>query len=241
MRNMVDKYLQRDRQAAHAQFANMDGFANNDLYFVGGQDNPSFFNADAAADQQAVARQSQPYIINLSNASAAQVSNFDIFGAYEYLNTGRGTWSGGSLTISGVTISSGLPNVDYQFLLGQSQLSPFSIGRTQIVVGSGSSTQASQAIVVNTKDANGNAAQIAITPLFSPFQQQTNTLIVPQMFRIDGGTKLTMNILASVSFSLYLFPQDNINIARGLSGMPVSQTYANPQLGKGGTVQVLQR
>lgn len=237
---IMQKYLQPERAQAHSQFANADGFPGNDLYFAGGNDNPGFFNAEGGGEA-APARKAQPYVINVVNASAAQISNFDIFGAFEYLNTGVGTWSAGSLTISGVTISSGLSNVTYQFLLGQSQLSPFSIGRTQIIVGSGSSTQASQPITVNTKDANGNAAQIALTPLYSPFQQQTNTLILDQMFRIDGGTKLTMTILASVSFTLYLYPQDNINIARGLAGQPVAQSYANPQLGKAGTVQVLSR
>lgn len=240
MKKIMSKYLQPERNQAHSQFANADGFPGNDLYFTGGNDNPGFYNADAAPEAAPV-RKAQPYVLNITNVSATQISNFDIFGAYQYLNTGIGVWSNGSLTISGVTISSGLSNVTYQFLLAQSQMSPFSIGRTQIIVGSGSSTQASQPITVNTIDANGNAAQIALTPLYSPFQQQTNTLILDQMFRIDGGTKLTMTILASVTFSLYLFPQDNINIARGLAGQPVAQTYANPQLGKAGTVQVLQR
>lgn len=238
-RNIMGTYLAKERAGAHNEFANADGFPGNDLYFTGGAGS-GFFNADAAAPAEA-ARKSQPYVINIVNVSAAQVSSFDIFGAYEYLNPVNGVWANGSLTISGVTISSGLSNVTYQFLLNQSSLSPFSIGRTQIVVGSGASTQASQPITVNTKDANGNAAQIALTPLISPYQQQTNTLVMEQMFRIDGGTKLTMNILASVSFSLYLFPQDSINIARGLSGQAVSAQYANPELGKAGTVQVLPR
>lgn len=238
----MSHYLAPERNQAHNQFANADGFPDNDLYFVGGP-GMGFFNADAGAEAapQGAVRRSQPYVINLVNASANNVSNFDIFGAYEYLNTGVGTWSGGSLTISGVTISSGLSNVTYQFLLSQSQLSPFSIGRTQISVASGSSAQINQPVTVNTKDANGNAAQIALIPVTSPFQQQTNTLILDQMFRIDGGTKLTFTVLASVSMSIYLYPQDNINIARGLAGQSVAASYANPQLGKAGTVQVLSR
>jgi len=237
-KNLMDKYLQPERNSAMAEFANADGFPGNDLYFTGGEGS-GFYSADGA--QGTPARKSQPYIINITNVSAAQVSSFDIFGAYQYLNTGIGVWSAGSLTISGVTISSGLPNVTYQYLLGQSQISPFSIGRTQITVGSGSSTQATQAIVVNTTDANGNSAQIPLTPTISPYQQQSNTLILDQMFRIDGGTKLTMNILASVTFTLYLYPQDSINIARALAGQGPAQQYGNPELGKAGTVQVLQR
>lgn len=239
MNKIMNKYLNKERHSAHSEFANADGFPGNDLYFTGGEGS-GFFNADAAP-AEAPARKSQAYVINIVNASATQISNFDIFGAYEYLNSGIGVWSGGSLTISGVTISSGISNVTYQFLLNQSTFSPFSAGRTQISVNSGSSSQLIQPITVNTKDANGNAAQLAILPVVSPFQQQTNTVVVDSMFRIDGGTKLTMTILASVSFQLYIYPQDNINIARGLSGQSVAATYANPQLGKAGTVQVLQR
>lgn len=238
---LINKYLQKERAAAHSQFANADGFPGNDLYFTAGEGS-GFWNADAGAPVDAApARKSQPYIITITNNSASAVNSFSIFGAYNFLNTGVGSWSNGSWTYQGITVSSGLPNVTYQFLLSQSQLSPFTIGRTQMVSNSGSAAQLTQAIVVNTVDANGNAAQIAITPLVSPYQQQTSTLVNDQMFRIDGGTQLTMNILASVSVSLYLFPQDNINIARGLAGMPVSAQYANPQLGKAGTVQVLSR
>ena len=242
-KNLMNRYLAEERAEAHNQFANADGFPDNDLYFVGGQ-GMGFFNGDGAGDASAPAtpaRKSQPYVINIVNASANNINGFDIFGAYEYLNTGIGTWSGGSLTISGVTISSGLTNVSYQFLLSQSNQSPFSIGRTQITVTSGSAAQLTNPITVNTKDANGNAAQLALIPVVSPFQQQTSTLVMDQMFRIDGGTKLTFNVLASVSVQLYLYPQDNINIARGLAGQNVAQNYANPQLGKAGTVQVLQR
>lgn len=239
MNKIMNKYLQSERNAAHQEFANADGFPGSDLYFAGGNDNPNFFNADAASGSAAPVRRSQPYILNITNISAAQVSSFDIFGAYQYLNTGIGTWANGSLTISGVTISSGLTGAaTYQFLLAQSAQSPFSIGRTQITVGSGSSTQMNQPITVNTTDANGNTAGIPLIPVTSPFQQQTNTLILDQLFRIDGGTKLTMNILASVSFSLYLYPQDNINIARGLSGMPVAASYQNPNLGAAGNVVI---
>jgi hypothetical protein len=238
MKPIMNKYLQKERLGAHQEFANADGFPGNDLYFAN-QGTQGMFNADAGGG--APVRTSQPYIINISNASAAQVNAFDIFGAYEYLNTGIGVWSNGSLTISGVTISSGLSNVTYQFLLGQSQLSPFTIGRTQISVGSGAATQISQAITVNTKDANGNAAQIPLIPVVSPYQNQSSTLVMEQLFRIDGGTKLTMTILPSVQFTLYLYPQDNINLARGLTGQDVSANYANPQLGKAGTVQVLAR
>ena len=235
--SIMQKYLGAQRNQAHSEFANADGFPGSNMYFTGGEGS-GFYNAEGAA-AEVPQRKSQAYVINIFNASAAQVSNFDIFGAYEYLNTGIGTWSNGSLTISGVTISSGISNVTYQFLLGQSNQSPFSIGRTQITVGTGAATQLIQPITVNTKDANGNAAQIALLPVVSPFQNQVNTLVMDQLFRIDGGTKLTMTILPSVQFSLYLYPQDNINIARGLTGQSVAATYANPVLGKAGTVQVV--
>jgi hypothetical protein len=51
-----------------------------------------------------------------------------------------------------------------------------------------------------------------------------------QAFRIDGFTKLTFSMFASTSVQFQFYPADNINIARGLAGAPVSKQYGNPQI-----------
>jgi hypothetical protein len=174
-------------------------------------------------------RTSQPYIILVSNASATSVSNFDVLGAYQYINNSG--FSSGSLTIGNVTISSAIPGVTYQELLYQSMNSPFSVGMTYVEVLSGSNSQATTTFSLNTRDANGNQAQRPYIPTIDPYQQQSNMTIVNQLYRIDGYTKLTFaSIAASSVFRVHFYPQDNINIARGLEGRNPSAQFGNPRI-----------
>jgi len=175
------------------------------------------------------APQSQPYIITISNASATAVSNFDVLGAYTYLNSSG--FSSGSLTISGVTISSAISNVNYQQFLYQSMNQPFSTGLTYIESISGASSQITQVFTLNTQDANGNQLLRTIVPVIDPYQQQSGIVAVKQLYSIDGFTKLTFNqIQASVVFRVHFYPASNINLAAGLQGSSVAQSYGNPNI-----------
>jgi hypothetical protein len=175
------------------------------------------------------APQSQPYILTISNASATAVSNFDVLGAYTYIgNTG---FSNGSLTISGVTISSAIANVNYQQFLYQSMNQPFSVGLTYIESVAGSSSQVTQTFTLNTQDANGNQLLRTIVPTIDPYQQQSTIVAIKQMYSIDGFTKLTFaTIGASVTFRIHFYPATNINLAAGLQGAQVATTYGSPNI-----------
>lgn len=175
------------------------------------------------------AAQSQPYIITISNASATAVSNFDVLGAYSYINSTG--FSNGSLTISGVTISSAISNVTYQQFLYQSMNQPFSVGLTYIESVSGGASQITQTFTLNTQDANGNQMLRTIVPTIDPYQQQSTIVAVKQLYAIDGFTKITFtSIAASVVFRVHFYPATNINLASGLSGTPVTQSYGNPNI-----------
>jgi hypothetical protein len=182
-------------------------------------------NASGAAP----AAQSQPYIITISNASAAAVSAFDVLGAYTYINNAG--FTNGSLTISGVTISSAISNVNYQQFLYQSMNQPFSVGLTYIENVSGSSSQITQTFTLNTQDANGNQMLRTIVPTIDPYQQQSTIVAVKQLYSIDGFTKLTFAVIqASAVFRVHFYPSTNINLASGLQGASVSQSYGNPNI-----------
>jgi len=230
----IRQYMQNARNFANENYLNADGFIDDDTsYFTGNDD---FFNADGmpmASMPQASVPTSQPYIITISNASATSVSNFDVLGAYQYLqNTGFNS-STGNLLISGITISSGISNVTYQQFLYQSMNSPFSVGLTYVQSIGGSTAQITQPMTLNTQDANGNQALKAIIVTIDPYQQQTGVVAVKQLYRIDGYTKITIaTILPSVVFQLQFYPADNINLARGLSGRPASRQYGNPKIVK---------
>jgi len=220
---------------AKANYANWTGgqqsapaqrFAN---YVAGGVGNHHKVSADASTSTPA---QSQPYIITVSNASATAVSSFDVLGAYTYINSATG-WSNGSLTLSGITISSAISNVTYQQFLYQSMNQPFSVGLTYIEGTSGitSSSQITTPFQLNTQDANGNQMLRTIVPTIDPYQQQTTIVAVKQLYAIDGFTKITFaSIAASVSFRVHFYPATNVNLASGLTGAPVTQSYGNPNL-----------
>lgn len=227
----IEQYMQNARNFANENYLNADGFIDDDsMYFTGRDD---FFNADGmpmAATPQASVPTSQPYIITVSNVSAVAVNNFDVLGAYQYLqNTGFNATTG-NLTISGVTISSGISNVTYQQFLYQSMNSPFSVGMTYIQ-SLNVQAQITQPMTLNTQDANGNQALKTIVVTIDPYQQQTGVVAVKQLYRIDGYTKLTIStILPSAVFQLQFYPADNINLARGLSGRPASKQFRNPNI-----------
>jgi len=225
----IRKYLENAKNFANERYMNAIGFD----YFAGGD---QFFDADgdgAAAPQaggvpsMGAMRTSQPYIITVSNASATSVSNFDVLGAYQYLGTG--TFTNGSLVSGQITVSSAISNVTYQEFLYQSMNSPFAVGLTYIESVSGSPTQVSQTLTLNTRDANGNQALKTLVPTIDPYQQQSGIVALNQLYDIDGFTKITIStVLPNVVFRIHFYPRANLNVARGLRGNQVAADFGSP-------------
>lgn len=225
----IKNYIQNAKNQANQNYMSWNGSTSNYQNYAGrgqvGMVKPR--GADGTNSQSSPA-QSQPYIITISNASASVVNNFDVLGAYTYLGS---TFTNGSLTISGVTISSAISNVNYQQFLYQSMNQPFSVGLTYIELVSGSSSQITQTFTLNTQDANGNQLLRTIVPTIDPYQQQSTIVAVKQLYSIDGFTKITFTqILASVVFRLHFYPSTNVNLASGLQGGSVTQQYGNPNI-----------
>jgi len=220
----IQKYLQNANRSINEQFVGIDGVWDN---FTDDDDVAAFYRADGDMAAAPSLMRSQPYILTVSNASASAVS-VDIFGAYIYLNNAG--FSSGSLTVSSVTISSGLSNTTYYNLLNQSSISPFTIGSTLISSVNGTTSQVLQPLTLTTQDANGNVATKILTPTIDPYQQQSGVIELKQAFRIDGFTKLTVQMFAATSVQFQFYPADTINIARGLAGAPVSKQFGNPKI-----------
>lgn len=230
----IKQYLSDAQNRAHESFANADGFFDDDLSFTAGED---FFGADGSANMGAPsAPTAQPYILTVTNTGAA-VANFEVLGSYEYLQN-AGFSAGGSLTIGSITIASAIPNVTYQQMLYQFMVSPYSTGLTYIQ--SATTNQVLETISVNTKDANGNIAQKVFVPTIDPYQFQSTIIAMKYGYRIDGYTKLILaNVLTNATVKLYFYPADNINLARGLAGRPVSREFGSPGIVKAQTVKVI--
>lgn len=252
----VRNYINNARNQAHQNYSGFTGnpannsggygnyvnYAGNYQNLTGGVQGPRTVLADGGNN----APQSQPYIITISNASGVSVTNFDVLGAYSYLNgttmpsTPAGTvaFTSGNMVVTNsgatgfsITVASAITNVTYQQFLYQSMNQPFQVGLTYIESVAGSSAQITTPLTLNTQDANGNQMLRTIIPVIDPYQQQSTIVAVKQLYAIDGFTKLTFaTIFASVTFRVHFYPATNINLASGLQGAPVAQSYTNPMI-----------
>jgi hypothetical protein len=227
----VRNYLAKAQRSAMENFSNADGFIDGDLSFTG----EDFFNAQGDMQQQSV-QTSQPYILDITNASGTAVSNFEVLGSYQYINN-AGFTAGGDLVIGAITISSGISDVNYREMLYQFMNNPYSVGLTYIQ--SATANQVLETLSVNTRDANGNLAQKTLVPTIDPYQQQTTIIAMKYAYRIDGFTKVIIRqVLGGASVKLYFYPADNINIARALGGNNVSRQFGTPPVTNGQTIRI---
>jgi hypothetical protein len=231
----IRQYLADAQRAANESFSNADGFID-DVNFTGDDffNNMGGMSGMMRADGAPSAPTSQPYIINITSTSGAAVPNFEVLGSYEFINN-SGFTSGGDLVIGSITISSGIANINYREMLYQFMNNPYSTGLTYIQ--SSTAGQVLETLSVNTRDANGNEAQKTLVPTIDPYQQQSDIIALKYPYRIDGFTKIIIrSILASSTVKLYFYPADNINLARGLAGRPVSKQFGNPGIVRNQTV-----
>lgn len=222
MKKSVNDYIQQARQGA-GQHLN---FVDDKVNFAG---QPSMYaNATGAAPAAPSAgKKSQPYAVTVTSTSGADVANFDVLGAFQYLNN-AGFNAAGSLVIGSVTVASAIPGVSYRDLLYQSMNNPFTVGLTYIQC-AGTPAQVNEVFTIETKDANGTSVSIPIVPSVDPYQFQNGINVVEQEYRIDGFTKITFaRILANAVLTIRFFPSDNINPARALAGAGVGKSFGNP-------------
>jgi hypothetical protein len=226
----VRKYLANAQRNAMESFSNADGFIDNDLSFTG----DDFFNAEGMGGGNV--QTSQPYIVNVTNASGTAVPNFEILGSYQYINN-TGFNANGDLVIGSITISSGISDVTYREMLYQFMNNPYSVGLTYLQ--SATANQVLETLSINTKDANGNLAQKTLVPTIDPYQQQTTIIAMKYAYRIDGFTKVIIRqVLGGATVKLYFYPADNINLARALGGQSVSRQFGTPPVTNGQTIRI---
>lgn len=172
-------------------------------------------------------KKSRPYIVIVSSASGANVDNFIILGANQYVNN-AGFTAAGSLVLGSVTIYSGIPNISYREFLYQSQTSPFSVGQTYISC-TNVTAQVQQVFTITTKDANGIKVDIPIVPTVDPYQQQLSIIVNEDEYSVDGQTTLTIaSLLAGAVVTFQFYPSVNVNLGRKLDGTSETSDYGNP-------------
>lgn len=225
----AQEFLQRARMQQSRRYRNfVDDVRQPYGNFIS---QPAFYNQSGGAPAQMApeVKPSMPYSIIVSSASGASVSNFDIFGASEYLNNPDVTFnSAGSLVSGSITISANTTNVTYRDILYQSITANFSVGQVYIQC-TDTPAQITQPYTIFTKDASGVRIQVPIKPKKDPYQQQTDVLVDNTVFRMDAMTKITFSqILPNAVLFIDLYPQDNVDQGRLLSGQNPTRFYGNP-------------
>jgi len=219
--NKVQQYINRARGNSSNQHLN---FVNDQKSFIM---QPNLYANGAGAGPAAPVKKSMPYAVVVSSASGSAVTDFDVLGAYEYINN-SGFTAAGSLVIGSITISSAIPGVSYRELLYQTQNNPFMVGQTYLACSS-PTAQVLEVFTIITKDANGTQVRIPIVPAVDPYQQQDGVNVVEQEYNIDGFTKLTFaRILANAVVTIRFYPSVKINPANPLAGKPDTAAYGNP-------------
>lgn len=188
----------------------------------------------AAAGSGSAMPATAQYIIQISNASAAAVSSFDLFGAGQYLNGGNGggTWSNnGNFTLNGVTISSLFNTISYQSMLAAFNTQPFVAGGVYLESVTGSSQQVSDVYTLTSQDAGGELYSKPIKPFKDPYQFQNGITYNNTSFVINTLTKLTWTtIYASAVFQITLFPAQVIDPTQALTNGSVNTFYGKPKV-----------
>ena len=238
MKNSVSKYIDQAKQSKPS-FAHFDGTfdvspSNNANVFA----NANGMYRNATGGQGGMAPTSQPYVVNVTNASGAAVQNVVLLGTFTYLNNPpSGTWTAGSLTIGSITISSGTPGITYQQMLSQFQVKPFLCGLTYYQ--SATAAQVSKVLTIKTKDANGNEQSMPIVPTIDPYQFQSGTIPLRNVYTVDGFTDITIaEVLASTTVSFQFYPADKIDPTKGLTSNNIASQYSDPGIVKAQPVTV---
>lgn len=238
----IQNYIDSARRKNSSKVLNWTGsplMRNNQRNFVAqpGQ----MFNAAGGtpAGPSNPAMKSLPYSIQISSASGASVTNFQVLNSNTFLSNPNYSFnSAGSLVIGSIVISSLTPNVTYQQLLYQILTQPFTVGGTYISCASPSS-QVLQPFTVQSNDANGKFIGFTVSPVVSPFQQQLSIITDDTPYRIDQFTGITFSqILPNAVILLRWYASDNLNTGRTLAGQGAVAAFGDPNIASAGVVAV---
>ena len=234
----INQYLSAARSRASQRWSNASGnqigtggSAYGALANKPGQSGMA--NGFSAAGSSPAAAVSPTYIIQVSNSSAVTYSSgFDVLGAFQYLMGSAGTWSNGSFTLNGITISSVFSTVTYQQILFASQSQPFQVGAVYLQgAGTGAANQVSDVYTLTTQSTAGETYSRPIKPYINPNQFQNTITYNNSAFVVNGYTKLTWsNIYGGSSFQISFFPAAVIDPAQALNGSSVQSNFVAPNV-----------
>lgn len=204
-------------------FETAQNFANEYSNYDGGWNNftDPYNYADGDGAGQDIAS-SLPFIINIANSTTVDVSNVVV------LNANGGGTAPNFNNSAAITITMDNGDVTYAEFLQDIKSSPFKVG--MMYLQSANANQPFKSLIITHREANGRKVTLPVNPALDPMQQQSGVSIVRAQFPVNAFTSITTTILASATLTMRLYPAEQIDVARSLSGQSVSKGYAKPNL-----------
>lgn len=209
----MNKYFEQAENLAHESFSNYGGDEWNNF-----QDPYNY--ANGGSEQ---AKASLPFIVNVQNTTASDVANVSILGANS--NTFGSTNFGNPVAIV-ITMDNG--DITYTEFLESIKSEPFKVGLMYLQ--SSNTSQPFKQLTVEYREPNGRKVTLPVTPALDPMQQQAGVTIVRYQFPVNAFTKMSTTILASATLTLRLYPMEQLDISRSLSGQNPAKGYTRPNL-----------
>lgn len=180
-----------------------------------------------------------PLIINVTNGTTSDISNVTLFDANNVVgNTSTGTLmqSPNWQNPAGVTISSGVTNIDYQQMLVNSQTTPASYRLMRLICSTAAQlTQTMTISIVNPATGDKNTSNYY--PDQDEYQTLTNIVSMPlrNTFVLNGMNSIIISVLkASATLTIKLFPNAQFNPSEqhlGVVQRPMP-TFGNPNVSR---------
>jgi len=205
-------YFTQAENFANENFSNYDGWSNfaDDYNYADG-------------GSEATALSSLPFVINIANSTTADVANVIFLNANLAGNATApafGNAAAITITMDGT--------ITYAEFLQNIKSSPFKVG--EMYLQSSNSLQPFKTLTIVNREANGRKVELPINPRLDPMQNQSGVSIVKVEFTVDAFTSVSTSLLASTTLIVSLYPKEQINVARSLSGQTVSKSYSKPNL-----------
>lgn len=195
-----------------SDMSNFDDFDEQSMYF------DDMSNASGAAGM----RISDPYIIQYTNTTTADVTAI-LFGYNDYAIS----------TNYGNNVAAVITNVQggtYGRLITQSNAEGFKIGKWRFQ--STTTSQLQITMIVNYVNANGNVLQkpFNLSVLKDTYQQQSDIIDVSKPVSVNGNTFITFPLKGSATIVISMYPVLNLSSKASLNGAAALQGSKAPQL-----------
>jgi hypothetical protein len=216
----MENYFSDAMNFAQENYSNYDGWDSADSYDYMGADEYNYASEGIGAEAKA----SLPFIINIANSTTDDVSDVVFLGANSNANSTATNFG----NVAAITITMDNGTVSYIEFLESIKSEPFKVGLMYLQ--SANTSQPFKQLTITYREPNGREVTLPVSPALDPMQQQGGVTIVRHKFPVNAFTKITTTILASATLTVRLYPMEQLDVSRGLSGRSVGKAFSKPNL-----------